>query len=226
MQNHNIQVFFLNTFCETEFTERTLPTTALASRVGNSYSSSIFFNIVSLLARKDAKSLVGSKCALYAYGSGSCASLYTLSVQSQTTETLEKLVSVCTSAVKRLDLRHKATPQSFVDTLELRHALHNISRGDEVELFGALNEMWDDAYCLLSIDGEGRREYGLVSEWKDKVDSVTQFPLVTDDEKQRGEEEVPTPREGSNENGVSGRDFAVFLAGGIVGILAAMRLRK
>jgi hydroxymethylglutaryl-CoA synthase len=73
---------------------------------------------------KDPEELLGSKVALFSYGSGLASSMYSLSI-TKDINALKKLVLNLNHVKPTLEARQKVSPEEFSQTLDLREKNHH-----------------------------------------------------------------------------------------------------
>ena len=137
---------------KTAYTEKVLPSTSLPTTIGNTYTASLYFGLVSALA---APLSVNDKILLFSYGSGSMATMFTLRV-AKSLETL-KLDAI----EDRLKDRHQCSIDLFEKTLSLREERYGTAPYVPSGVPGApsLNK---GTYYLKAVDDLHRRTYDRV----------------------------------------------------------------
>lgn len=140
------------------FNEKTSPSLLIARRVGNMYTPSLYGCLVSLLVSTSSEQLLGKRIALFSYGSGLAASMYSIKIQdtSSTRFTLDTLQHNLCDVIKKLDSRQKFSPVDFTKVLERREHVYNKCNytpvSDEQVLFPS-------TFYLSNIDDKFRRTY-------------------------------------------------------------------
>ncbi|EPZ34392.1 Hydroxymethylglutaryl-coenzyme A synthase domain-containing protein [Rozella allomycis CSF55] len=136
-----------------KFSEKVLPSTFASKNLGNSYTSSIFFGLISLLAMEDP---VDKDIVLFSYGSGLTSSMYWLTCK----KSMKRWVD-SSAFFKRFSNRLRQTPEEFEYALSLRekliktpHSYHPISSIDLLDF---------QTFYLDHIDSEYKRVYTLKS---------------------------------------------------------------
>eukprot|EP00485_Elphidium_margaritaceum_P001294 CAMPEP_0202699642 /NCGR_PEP_ID=MMETSP1385-20130828/12860_1 /ASSEMBLY_ACC=CAM_ASM_000861 /TAXON_ID=933848 /ORGANISM="Elphidium margaritaceum" /LENGTH=543 /DNA_ID=CAMNT_0049356627 /DNA_START=155 /DNA_END=1786 /DNA_ORIENTATION=- len=141
------------------------PSTYIPQRIGNCYTASIFVGLMSLVNqyRNDIESqLAGKRIAIFSYGSGTVASLYTLKVN-PTSHSLRLLNQICThnDIEGMLKQRTKVDPKRFTKILSKRDALHVIEKieNEVVPSSSVRKSLANDAFYLTKIDAAKQRYY-------------------------------------------------------------------
>ncbi|XP_075246521.1 hydroxymethylglutaryl-CoA synthase 1-like isoform X2 [Convolutriloba macropyga] len=137
------------------FEAKTVPTLRIAQRVGNMYTPSLYGCLVSFLTSRSCSELCNNKLAMFSYGSGMAATMYSITTTSDVSK-ISKLLSSLTSVDSVLDTRIKYTPQKFVDVLKQREETHN--RADFTPQHSA-ESLQNDTYYLVRVDEKYRRTY-------------------------------------------------------------------
>ncbi|KAJ2888122.1 3-hydroxy-3-methylglutaryl coenzyme A synthase, partial [Coemansia aciculifera] len=128
------------------------PSLLAARNIGNMYTASVFFGLASLLSEVPYAQLKGKRVALFSYGSGCAASLYSFRVRADT-----KAIADTIRLRERLELRTKVSPVEFERAMELREKTHN---AQEYEPVGNVDDLFPGTYYLQKIDSMWRRAYG------------------------------------------------------------------
>ncbi|KAL4136095.1 hypothetical protein QTP88_007662 [Uroleucon formosanum] len=119
---------------EKKFTE---PSLLLASRVGNTYTASVYSGLASYLLSVPPERLPGKRIGVFFYGSGLASSMFSIKVVDN--GCLSGLIINLEKGVKRLDERTRLTPEQFANVLEFRQkSLHRapyVPVGDRSQLF-------------------------------------------------------------------------------------------
>lgn len=129
------------------------------------YTPSVYSGLVSLLiADGAAEKLLGKSIAVFSYGSGFAATMYSLRV----TENAAQL-AVITESVRplraQLDSREQVDPEEFTRLMEVRERNNHAA---PYEPSGRVDVLFPGTYYLKSVDAKHRREYG----WVEKCDAV------------------------------------------------------
>ncbi|KAJ8601572.1 hypothetical protein CTAYLR_005222 [Chrysophaeum taylorii] len=129
------------------------PTTLLPKNVGNAYTASVFYGLVSLIAAGP-RELLGKRVLLFSYGSGSMATMYSLTFREGARFTLAKIAET-TAVSARLDARLAASPDDFHLACDLREAAYGKA---PFEPKGTL-PLAPGVFYLAGIDAAYRRSY-------------------------------------------------------------------
>ncbi|KAJ1879478.1 3-hydroxy-3-methylglutaryl coenzyme A synthase, partial [Kickxella alabastrina] len=140
------------TVSKREFAQKTEPSLLAARNIGNMYTGSVFFGLASLLSQTSSEELQGKRVALFSYGSGCAASVYSFRVRGDTAG-----ISAKVDLKKRLESRTKVSPQVFEEIMDLREKTHNAS---EYLPQGDVESMFPGTYYLQKVDYMHRRAYG------------------------------------------------------------------
>ncbi|KAJ2588418.1 3-hydroxy-3-methylglutaryl coenzyme A synthase, partial [Coemansia sp. RSA 1722] len=92
------------------------------------------------------------RIAVFSYGSGCAASMYSFRVRGDTTAISESL-----DLAGRLDSRTKVSPAEFEAIMDLREKTHNAT---EYEPTGSVETLFPGTYYLQKVDSMYRRAYG------------------------------------------------------------------
>ncbi|KAJ1944483.1 3-hydroxy-3-methylglutaryl coenzyme A synthase [Linderina macrospora] len=149
--NKVLEKAFINVSKQT-FGAKTKPSLLAASNIGNMYTGSVFFGLASLLTEVSSADLQGKRVALFSYGSGCAASMYSFRVRGDTTKIAEAL-----NLTSRLDSRTKVSPSDFEQIMALREKTHNAL---EYEPQGDVAQLFPGTFYLQKIDSMWRRAYG------------------------------------------------------------------
>ncbi|KAJ2822390.1 3-hydroxy-3-methylglutaryl coenzyme A synthase [Coemansia sp. 'formosensis'] len=140
------------TLSKDDFKSKTEPSLLAARDIGNMYTGSVFFGLASLLTQVPYAQLEGKRVAMFSYGSGCAASLYSFRVRADTSAIAQTI-----RLRERLDARTKVSPVEFERAMELREKTHN---AQEYEPTGNVDELFPGTYYLQKIDSMWRRAYG------------------------------------------------------------------
>ncbi|CAG0900698.1 unnamed protein product, partial [Cyprideis torosa] len=137
------------------FESKAQPALLLAKNVGNMYTASVYLSLISFLISKPLEELVGSRIAVFSYGSGFCSSMYTIVVKKRG---LEELLRSVRGIPDRLARRIKRTPQEFTDTIERGEKAYGKA---PFKPSSSLDLLETGTWYLDSIDEKYRRTYEL-----------------------------------------------------------------
>ncbi|KAJ1679037.1 3-hydroxy-3-methylglutaryl coenzyme A synthase [Spiromyces aspiralis] len=154
LTNKLVEKAFIKTSAK-DFAAKTEPSLYAARNIGNMYCGSVFFGLASLLTQVSSAELQGKRVALFSYGSGCSASLYSFRVVGSTEEIAAKL-----NLKKRLDDRIKVDPADFEAIMALREKTHNVK---DYEPSGDVSKLYPGTYYLEKVDHMWRRTYGRVT---------------------------------------------------------------
>jgi len=136
------------------FEDKAEPSLLLASRIGNSYTASVYSGLASYLLSVSPERLPGKRIGVFSYGSGLASSMYSIKVVDN--GSLPSLIGNLKKGVDRLEGRTRLAPEQFVDVLDVRQkSLHRapyVPTGDRGQLFPG-------TWFLSSIDEMHRRYY-------------------------------------------------------------------
>ncbi|MPC27696.1 Hydroxymethylglutaryl-CoA synthase 1 [Portunus trituberculatus] len=109
------------------FLSKTKPSLLIATQVGNMYTPSLFGGLASFISRNTVENLAGKRVALFSYGSGLAATMYSLRITQDIgpDSPLTHLVASLQDLQKRLDARYKISPPEFAETMKLRQDTHH-----------------------------------------------------------------------------------------------------
>jgi len=137
------------------FAEKTERSLKFSRHVGNMYCPSLYAGLCSHLASSDVSNLVGSKIALFSYGSGFAAAMFSIAVNN-CPEKLENLVAPLRASMELLKQRRKVSPESFSKALKLREAAYGKAPYKPV---GSTDDLFPGTFYLVSVDEKFRRDY-------------------------------------------------------------------
>lgn len=107
------------------YAEKVLPSTLLSKYVGNTYTASVFFGLLSLIAAKAAELEQTSKrVLLFSYGSGSIATAYTFRSRRVDHRFTLRNIAQIAQVQERLDARQSQPPSVFAQACRLREAAY------------------------------------------------------------------------------------------------------
>ncbi|KAF2398338.1 hydroxymethylglutaryl-CoA synthase [Trichodelitschia bisporula] len=135
------------------FAQRVQPSIDVPTNCGNMYSASVYSSLCSLLANVDSEALQGKRIAIFSYGSGLAASLFSLTVKGSTKELAAKL-----DVQARLAARKIVAPQVYDDMCNLRQKAHLQKAYTPL---GGTDDILPGTYYLTKVDELFRREYAI-----------------------------------------------------------------
>ncbi|XP_012585509.1 PREDICTED: hydroxymethylglutaryl-CoA synthase, mitochondrial isoform X2 [Condylura cristata] len=140
------------------FNKKTKASLYLSTHNGNTYTSSLYGCLASLLAQHSAQDLAGSRVGAFSYGSGLAASFFSFKVAQDASpgSPLETLVSSIADLPKRLASRRRVSPEEFSEIMDQReqfyHKVNFSPPGDTSSLFPG-------TWYLERVDELYRRTY-------------------------------------------------------------------
>lgn len=136
------------------FEAKTGPSLMLASRVGNTYTASVYSGLASYLLSVPPERLAGKRIGVFSYGSGLASSVYSITVADNGLAAMVDRLRVSVTA--GLERRTRFTAEQFADALDVRReSLHRAPyapAGDRALLFPG-------TWYLSGIDEMRRRHY-------------------------------------------------------------------
>ncbi|KAK3868502.1 hypothetical protein Pcinc_026103 [Petrolisthes cinctipes] len=144
---------------EAAFRVKTKPSLLLASQVGNMYTPSVFGGLASYISCNTTESLAGQRVALFSYGSGLAATMFSLRVTQDSQgpdSTLARLVNSLVDLPTLLETRTKVDPQVFAQTMQLREETHHKAPYTPK---GSVELLFPGTWYLNHVDEMHRRSY-------------------------------------------------------------------
>ena len=139
------------TATKAEYDRLCFPYTLAGRQLGNSYTGSLYFGLLSLIAQHKERVRQGDRVLLFSYGSGLAATMFSCRVEGS----LERQAETC-NLLERLAERQEASPQEFSDALQEREEFYTAS-GFEIAQTPA--RLQPGAFHLAGVDRLGRRAY-------------------------------------------------------------------
>mmetsp|Transcript_4549 Transcript_4549/g.8008 ORF Transcript_4549/g.8008 Transcript_4549/m.8008 type:complete len:507 (+) Transcript_4549:185-1705(+) len=127
------------------------PYTYAGRQLGNSYTGSLYFALLSLIAQSDRKEMKDDRVLMFSYGSGLMASMFSLKVKGSLKEQRE----TC-DLENRLAKRKQVSPEEFSETLLEREQFHAATNFSVPEPPATLAP---GSFYLSGIDDLSRRTY-------------------------------------------------------------------
>lgn len=155
--NKDVEKAFQKASLDT-FNKKTKASLYLSTYNGNTYTSSLYGCLASLLSQHSAQELAGSRIGAFSYGSGLAASLFSFQVSQDASpgSPLEKLVSSISDLPKRLSSRKRMSPQEFTEIMEQReHFFHKVNYSPP----GDTKSLFPGTWYLERVDELHRRKY-------------------------------------------------------------------
>ncbi|XP_027722485.1 hydroxymethylglutaryl-CoA synthase, mitochondrial [Vombatus ursinus] len=140
------------------FNQKTKSSLNLSTLNGNTYTSSLYGCLASLLSQHTAQQLAGTRIGAFSYGSGLAASLFSIQVSQDATpgSPLDKLVSSVSDLPKRLASRKCVSPEEFSEVMLQREKYsHEVNFSPP----GDINSLFPGTWYLEQVDGMHRRKY-------------------------------------------------------------------
>lgn len=150
--NRDIEKAFMGV-TKDSFVKKVSPCLVVPKNTGNMYCGSVYGGLVSLIAHVDPEQLLGKRVALFSYGSGLAASMFSLKFVSSTADMAQKL-----NVPARLASRSVVDPAVFDQVMLLREQTHNAKSYVPVASAGPEN-LFPGTYYLESVDDKFRRSY-------------------------------------------------------------------
>lgn len=152
--DRDVEKAFMTTF-NNVFQQKTKRSLFLANQVGNMYTPSVYSGLVSLLVNEDSSNLLGKRIALFSYGSGLAASMYSISVASEINK-VEKLISSLSYVKPLLGKRLEVPPNEFSKLMDIREKNNHSA---PYEPTGSIDVLFPGTYYLKTVDQMHRRTY-------------------------------------------------------------------
>ncbi|CAK6439332.1 unnamed protein product [Pipistrellus nathusii] len=140
------------------FNKKTKASLHLSTHNGNTYTSSLYGCLASLLAHHSAQDLAGSRIGAFSYGSGLAASFFSFRASQDASpgSPLEKLVSSLSDLPERLDSRKRMSPEEFTKIMEQREQFfHKVNFSPPADTTSLFPGTW----YLERVDELYRRKY-------------------------------------------------------------------
>ena len=118
----------------------------------------IFHSIFLSLCSASEEDLIGKRVALFSYGSGLAASMFSITVcpDESLRPGLTKILDYFKHVTKRLSSRIEVDPPKFVEALEVREKTHHLPNYTPV---GSTEDLFPGTYYLTHVDDKFRRSY-------------------------------------------------------------------
>ncbi|KAG0719417.1 Hydroxymethylglutaryl-CoA synthase, cytoplasmic [Chionoecetes opilio] len=140
------------------FLSKTKPSLLIATQVGNMYTPSLYGGLASFISCNTVASLAGKRVALFSYGSGLAATMFSIRVSQDVgpDSALSNLVASLQDLPQRLDSRCKVSPPDFAETMKLRQDTHHKAPYSPV---GSVDRLFPGTWYLTRVDEMHRRQY-------------------------------------------------------------------
>ena len=145
-----LEKYLLN-MSDTAFQERVNPSLWISRQVGNMYCGSLFAGLASLFLQLPLEKLVNSRIGLFAYGSGSCASLFSLRCVGE--------VSQLAGVVNTESIRQQLMERTMLSADEFEKLMAQRERAYNAAPYLPQGNIPPKRHFLVKIDQRGRREY-------------------------------------------------------------------
>nr|POE89796.1 hydroxymethylglutaryl-coa synthase [Quercus suber] len=133
------------------FAQRVQPGIEVPTMCGNMYTASVYSSLISLLANVSSNDLQGKRVAVFSYGSGLAASMFSFKVRGSTEEMSQKV-----DLHTRLNARKTVAPEVYDEMCNLRERAH-LKNNYKPE--GSVESMAPGTYYLTDVDDMFRRKY-------------------------------------------------------------------
>ncbi|XP_054567507.1 hydroxymethylglutaryl-CoA synthase, mitochondrial isoform X2 [Eptesicus fuscus] len=140
------------------FNKKTKASLYLSTHNGNTYTSSLYGCLASLLSHHSAQDLAGSRIGAFSYGSGLAASFFSFRASQDASpgSPLEKLVSSLSDLPKRLASRKRMSPEEFTKIMDQREQFfHKVNFSPPADTTSLFPGTW----YLERVDELYRRKY-------------------------------------------------------------------
>ncbi|XP_063873560.1 hydroxymethylglutaryl-CoA synthase 1-like [Scylla paramamosain] len=140
------------------FFSKTKPSLLIATQVGNMYTPSLFGGLASFISGNSVENLAGKRVALFSYGSGLAATMFSLRITQDVgpDSPLTHFVTSLQDLQQRLDARYKVSPPEFAETMKLRQDTHHKAPYNAV---GSIDRLFPGTWYLTKVDEMHRRQY-------------------------------------------------------------------
>lgn len=145
-----------------DYEDKVFPYTYAGRNLGNSYTGSLYFGLLSFIANSDKKAKKDDRLVMFSYGSGLAATMFSATVQGS----LEEQRTTC-NLIERLEDRVKATPEQFTEALEMREQFYTATDYELPTLGSTKLAPHPGSFTLSGVDALGRRAYA-------RSDSISQ----------------------------------------------------
>jgi len=142
------------------FSKRVGPSCHVSMQVGNTYTASVYMNLVCLIAQK-AQELVGKRMLVYSFGSGALATMFQITGRQPSSSvnsgrfTLAKIASTI-NLMDRLLERETVTPEELSEAIRIREK--NVNRGGFVPQY-SVSSLFPGTFYLEEVRPDFTRVY-------------------------------------------------------------------
>eukprot|EP00357_Protocruzia_adherens_P030628 CAMPEP_0115046288 /NCGR_PEP_ID=MMETSP0216-20121206/48662_1 /TAXON_ID=223996 /ORGANISM="Protocruzia adherens, Strain Boccale" /LENGTH=1286 /DNA_ID=CAMNT_0002429345 /DNA_START=2875 /DNA_END=6735 /DNA_ORIENTATION=+ len=141
----------LEKFSNAKFVQKVVPGMYTSKNIGNSYTASLYAGLVSLICDPNGLLKKDTRIALFSYGSGLASSMFTVSVQGDLSEMIQKI-----DLHRRLDARICQSPEEYSRRMANRQDRYH---GNNFITTDSLEELAPGTFYLDRIDERWRRFY-------------------------------------------------------------------
>lgn len=129
------------------------------TQVGNTYTASVYMNLVCLIAQKSSE-LLGKRVLVYSFGSGALATMFQLTARTPSTPagakfTLERMAATVNLMDRLLD-RETVTPEELSEAIRIREK--NVNRGGFVPQY-SVSSLFPGTFYLEEVRPDFTRVY-------------------------------------------------------------------
>uniref|UniRef100_A0A8C5K4R5 Hydroxymethylglutaryl-CoA synthase n=1 Tax=Jaculus jaculus TaxID=51337 RepID=A0A8C5K4R5_JACJA len=155
--NRDVEKAFMKASSEL-FNQKTKASLLVSNQNGNTYTSSVYGSLASLLAQYMPQQLAEKRIGVFSYGSGLAATLYSLKVTQDATpgSALDKITASLCDLKSRLDSRICVTPDVFAESMKLKEAMHHLANYIPQ---CSIDSLFEGTWYLVRVDEKHRRTY-------------------------------------------------------------------
>ena len=138
---------------EPMYEKKVVPSTYLATNIGNTYCGSTYCSLLSLLSNVSDQDLIGKRVVAFSYGSGLASSMFSFIIK-------RSVKDICSKAnvIERLNQRIEISPEKYVEVMKLREQAHNKKSFAPVYTTEYIEK---GSFYLTQIDELFRRSYAI-----------------------------------------------------------------
>eukprot|EP00624_Nannochloropsis_granulata_P007034 evm.model.NODE_5962_length_8616_cov_28.606546.2 len=142
------------------FSKRVGPSCLVSMQVGNTYTASVYMNVVCLIALK-AQELVGKRMLVYSFGSGALATMFQITGRQPSSSVNSGRFTLCKMAstinlMDRLLERETVTPEELSEAIRIREK--NVNRGGFVPQY-SVSSLFPGTFYLEEVRPDFTRVY-------------------------------------------------------------------
>lgn len=181
------------------FSKRVAPSCLVSMQVGNTYTASVYMNLVCLIAQK-AEALVGKRILVYSFGSGALATIFQITGRQPSSSvnasrfTLAKIASAV-NLMDRLLERETVTPEELSEAIRIREK--NVNRGGFVPQY-SVSSLFPGTFYLEEVRPDFTRVYLRKSSTAPRIKGLF-YPVHGSSKVIMVEKVLTTPRDGEGE---------------------------